>query len=163
MFAIALAGCGSGSKTAPGKSADSEESGAADEFKEIDAGLHSQLNVQQQVALIAHDEDAYASMERSIRGPGSGERWRSVDFAHRMVVAVLAEAGGGGESISVDSLTEESGRLIVRATHTVPGRNCAVAAVISHPYAVVETRRIAGEESRPLNTVLRMKTVKRDC
>lgn len=162
-FTVPLTGCGSADETAPGGSSASGRTATGNEISEIDSGLHSQHEVRQDVVLIAHDEDAYASLERSIRGPGSSDRWRAVDFAGHMVVAVLAKPGGGGESISVDRLTEGGGRLVVHASHTVPGRNCAVAAVISHPFVVVETRRVAGEESRPLNTVLRMRTVRRDC
>ncbi len=165
VFALAFspAGCGSKDATTPGGTPVSGQTGPGEEIAEIDSGLHSQRSVQQDVVLIAQDKDAYESLERSIRGPGSSEHWRTVDFANRMVVAVLAKPGGGGESILVNRLTEEGGRLIVHALHKAPGRNCAVAAVISHPYAVVETRRVAGEESRPLNTVLRMRTVRRNC
>lgn len=123
----------------------------------IDKGLHGNIPAKRAVVLIARTDDEYAKLENKVRGPGSEDSWRTVGFKSRMVVAVQTRPGGGGESVTINGVEENNGVVSVHATHTVPGKNCAVAAVITHPFAVADVPRLSG---RP---TLVLKTATRDC
>lgn len=83
--------------------------------------------------------------------------WAPVDFSKDEIVAVLLTSGGGGESVKIDDIDRKDESATVHATHTVPGDDCVVAAVITAPFAVVTTRRL------PATVKLEIKTKRREC
>ncbi len=61
-----------------------------------------------------------------------------VDFNREMVVlAALGARPSGGFLIRIDSVTPDSARLVVQVTRIVPGRGCALPAVVTQPVDLV--------------------------
>jgi hypothetical protein len=61
-----------------------------------------------------------------------------VDFTREMVVlAAMGTRQSGGFGIRIDSTTMEPARLTVQVTQRLPGRGCAVPAVVTQPVDLV--------------------------
>lgn len=154
------AGCAkteTGGEGAPAPNEPTAPTPAASLPSPIDSGQHSRYPVKRDTALAVRDARAYANLEAKLRGIRPRDRWRRLDFQRRMAVAVLLAPGGGGESLTIERVDAQHGRLLIHALHTLPGHDCVVAAVITNLFAVAEVARAAGEP----RLVLRTRT--RDC
>jgi hypothetical protein len=61
-----------------------------------------------------------------------------VDFSREMILlAAMGSRPSGGFVIRIDSATTDSARLLVQVTKIVPGRGCAVPAVVTQPIDLV--------------------------
>lgn len=124
----------------------------------IDEGTVGGYGATGDTVVVARTDSDYRALERRVHSSSRGAAaWPRVDFNKNMVVAVFLAPGKGGESVHVDSVEAHGSDFVVRASHTVPGRNCIVAAVITHPFAVVQTVSLSGKPQ------LRLTTVTRDC
>lgn len=164
LLSISAAGCGDDAtnETTAGETSDNATNATGTTTKllpanPIDKGLHGNIPAKLNVVLIARTDDEYAKLEKKVRGPGFKDSWKSVDFKSRMVITVQTRPGGGGEQVTINGVEEKDGGVLVHATHIVPGTNCIVTAILSHPFAVADAPRLDGPPK------LRLKTITRDC
>lgn len=158
---LLLAGCGDGGRAAGGTGGSTgvAPSGATGSgLRLIDQGTVGGYGATRDEVVVVRTDADYGALERRAHsGSRGGAGWPRVDFSKNMVVAVFLAPGKGGESVRVYSVEPRGSDFVVLASHTVPGRNCVVAAVIAHPFTVVQTTSLNG---RPR---LRLATVKHVC
>ncbi len=74
-----------------------------------------------------------------------------VDFSREMVIAVVDRGEpSGGYRFGITNIAESDGDLVVAVSKQVPGADCIVAAVVTHPFHIV---RLAKSDAAPVLVV----------
>lgn len=140
LAAVAITGCGNGDgqKSAVGPVAELK-------IKRVLAeGSQSAFGNSRDVGYVIRSKAKYdETRKRHARGRDRVDPapWPDVDFTNSDVVAVFFRPGGGGETAQVESIKPDGQTLNIFATLTLPGKGCLKAAVVTHSFVILETKK----------------------
>lgn len=138
-------GAGPGNGYDEGTAQKNEDGNLVETPIQIGGGGDAGNTVSKDTVVVVRSQKEFDAIQKKIFSNGTKARpFASTDFKTRQMYVVFLKPKANGGATQITEVRTKDGKITVRAVSAAAGKGCPGATKKTHPYSIVETKRIAG-------------------
>lgn len=108
-------------------------------------GNETGVRVNEPTVIVVRSEKEFKALEKRQFSKGTDKQSiLSTDYKNRQILGLFLPKSPKGTLLTITSVAEENGNIVVKAVKIIPGKGCDVGDYVARPFHIVETRKMAG-------------------